>query len=212
MTDDMSQPFHTGLISCENAARRRSGFTLIECLVTLALVFVLMALFLPTIGTHHPHWRYQCPSNLKQLQFSWLVYANDNNDHLPLNRYNTPAPAWTENNAPIDATPTNLMRGTLFEYLKQPECYHCPADLSLVANASQPRFRSYSLSDWLNGSPHGIAATNLSQIKTPTPDKVFGFIDENEDSIASATDPSLWLQPEPGPGSNCRPVVTRVVV
>ena len=54
-----------------------SGFTLVELLVTLAVIMVLAVLFLPTLNGGQrkiPH-QLQCVNNMRQLSLAWLLYA-----------------------------------------------------------------------------------------------------------------------------------------
>lgn len=61
-----------------HGARSVSAFTLIELLVVLGIVFVLVALLLPTIGAALARGRrVQCANNLRQLALANSSYADD---------------------------------------------------------------------------------------------------------------------------------------
>ncbi|MEQ9617474.1 MAG: type II secretion system protein [Phycisphaerales bacterium] len=61
--------------------RRSPGFTMIELLVTIAVVAILVSILLPALGGARDSARtVRCASNLRQLAIAWRVYANDYDD------------------------------------------------------------------------------------------------------------------------------------
>ncbi len=63
---------------------RKSGFTLIELLVVVAIIAVLVAILLPTLGQAREFARSAgCGSNLRQIGITIPMYLNDFNSFLP---------------------------------------------------------------------------------------------------------------------------------
>ncbi len=62
----------------------RRGFTLIELLVVIAVIAVLMAILLPALQKAKEQAKMvSCGSNMRQLVFGLVTYAEDNDSRLP---------------------------------------------------------------------------------------------------------------------------------
>ncbi|WP_343214105.1 prepilin-type N-terminal cleavage/methylation domain-containing protein [Fontisphaera persica] len=67
------------------AARQAGGFTLIELLVVMAIVALLASLLLPALSSAKQRaLRASCGSNLRQVYLGMAMYAQDNDDSMPI--------------------------------------------------------------------------------------------------------------------------------
>jgi prepilin-type processing-associated H-X9-DG protein len=183
---------------------------LIELLVVIAIIAILAALLLPALANAREEARRaNCMGNLKQLQLCWQMYADDYAGVLCPNDWIATVgggsvegdmikTSWCEGDARTDTTTSNLQAGLLFPYNTQAAIYHCPSDMSTIQDAngnplSQPRTRSYNMSQSVNGYPLLIdpqsgyyvdaeqpCFAKFSSITNPAPSRLFVFIDENE--------------------------------
>ena len=177
-----------------------AAFTLLELLVVVLIVGILTALMSTAFSnTKNKGRRISCMSNLRQLQFSWRLYVDDNVDSLPLNRTvdgplnerifgrrNSPS-SWVAGTPKEDQTPANIIKAALFPYTgKAVAIYRCPSDRSTVLGRKDLlRTRSYSMSAYLNGDDEGIdprVKTKDAELVSPGPDRTFVFIEEHEAS------------------------------
>lgn len=174
------------------------GFTLIELLVVVAIIAVIATLLSEALNQMKARaHQINCLSNLRQLEWCWFLYHDDNGDHLALNRSDPSSDervlgrrnstnSWVVGNPKEDISTRNIVKGSLFPYTRSVSLYRCPADHSKVIGFPLLRTRSYSMSAYMNGDDAGLeprVKTLYSSIENPSPDRVFVFIEEHENSI-----------------------------
>src|SRR6266699_2954415 len=185
-----------------------AGFTLIELLVVIAIIAILTSLLLAALSRARSKGQaIVCLNNLKQLQLTWIMYVEDNNDWLvpnnPPNYGGGTLASWAKGDIRYgnpDGTNidyiTSLREGSLGLYVKTEKIFKCPTDRSkttLSDGKSYPRVRSYSMNGLmgtraLDNGGTGTAATFLRPdefAKTASAGRpeLLVFIDVHEDSL-----------------------------
>ncbi|HEY3863449.1 MAG TPA: prepilin-type N-terminal cleavage/methylation domain-containing protein [Verrucomicrobiae bacterium] len=190
-------------------ARPRRGFTLIELLVVIAIIAILAALLLPSLASAKKQSQLtKCRSNLRQLQYGWIMYAGDNTDTIPQNLASdgpgfagSPTDpnaqpgqknaSWVLGDISASTESTNaafLAHGLIYPYVNSAGVYKCPADVK-TGSGNAPTVRSYSMNAWMNGVPAWpvsipcVDFLKLSRITRIPTVMALVFIEENPDTI-----------------------------
>jgi prepilin-type N-terminal cleavage/methylation domain-containing protein len=150
---------------------RNGGFTLIELLVVIAIIGVLASLLLPALAAAKSHaHQAQCIGNHRQLTLTWTLYQDDYEGAIPGNTRGTPPPGtrlnWAESTV-HGATPgfvdpgalSDVRRAGFAPYVKAIGICRCPEDKTVYGTGTrrQPKLRSYSMNDYLNGGAEQFA-------------------------------------------------------
>jgi prepilin-type N-terminal cleavage/methylation domain-containing protein/prepilin-type processing-associated H-X9-DG protein len=143
---------------------RRRAFTLVELLVVIGIIAILIGILLPVLGQARERARrIACLSNMRQLAIAWTMYANVNKGLIP--SADTNGQGWAADGN-LD---NDIRRGSLYQWIPNPETYRCPNDHNAL-NA-----RSYSVNDTV--SPTGMFGTRrIGQVRRAS--EVFVFIEE----------------------------------
>jgi prepilin-type N-terminal cleavage/methylation domain-containing protein/prepilin-type processing-associated H-X9-DG protein len=138
-----------------------AAFTLIELLTVIAIIGVLAAILIPTVGrARRAAHQATSSSNLRQLGIAFRLYAEEHRGNFPATSHD-------------DVTGANSWVFTLRPYLGNvDEVRVCPLDARAEAVRAQ-RLSSYALNEWLTPAmgPFGVGNarySNLARLRDPT--------------------------------------------
>ncbi len=164
---------------------RRSGYTLVEMAVVLAICGILAAIVFPvwTRAQDNRH-RAECQSNLKVIGLAMLQYAQDNDTRFPLVASN-----------PVNSSSMPLQKPFGWADAIQPYLYYasalqCPSDKhSRSADATRDGFTDY----WYNAN---LNAVELKSVMQPSSTFLLGDGNDGNHSTnaryALTAEPLVW--------------------
>ena len=196
---------------------RRNGFTLIELLVVIAIIAILMGILMPALKrAREQGQRAACLSDLKQLQLSWILYADDNDDRLVSceaggtwrSQFGEPwvgvtwASGWNQGETlPEEEQIDGIKVGALWPYTRDTKVYKCPTGY-------RGELMTYAMMISSNGRSVDGSPVFKRRMQVPQPSERLIFIDEglsSPDAYATRyTQPLWWDQPvtRHGDGTN----------
>jgi prepilin-type N-terminal cleavage/methylation domain-containing protein/prepilin-type processing-associated H-X9-DG protein len=124
----------------------RSGFTLVEILVAVAIISVLLGVILSQVAAAREAGRKtSCLSNEHQIGLAMLQYVQDYDEHFPSGsqRYLT----WNTSPPPLTG---EGWAGQIFSYVKQTGVFRCPDDPTQVSQGLS--VVSYGYNQWISSS------------------------------------------------------------
>jgi len=190
----------------EGTQRKTRAFTLIELLVVIAVIAVLMAIIMPALNlAKKKAATVACQSNTKNLSLGWYMYMTDNDGRImssddenngvePNGQFvgwcgiprdtagNTLGITQTSPAVTDEDEIRGIKRGKLFDYVKDPDVYHCPADNQRKSLYDETRvFVSYSVPMCLYGSANPTDQEQIrrfDEIKAPS--TRYNFVETGE--------------------------------
>lgn len=136
---------------------RKNGFTLVELLVTIAIIAILVSLAFPISRSIVENGKAaKCLGNMRNIGLAAMAYASENNMKLPMTSHNGAVNQWEVTLQPYSGHAIN---------------FKCPSD------PDKTRARSYAINDMLTPNPCQAVFLDysyLSKIDRPAETIYFG--------------------------------------
>ena len=208
-----------GIGNAGSARRRRSGFTLVELFVVIAIIAVLMSVLMPALQKA----RLQatgavCLGNHHTLALAYLLYSEDNDGRL-VGAHTGTTGGWV--GWPMSEDGTVLIRGSsqpdgsggdfatledrlrglragkLYPYIETTDVFHCPGDRRIMdgtyvgSTLVHRLYRTYSIQLGLNYQENSL--TRMSEIDNPG--ATYAFVEEYYDGWVYNVNGGFILNP-----------------
>lgn len=163
---------------------KRKAFTLVELLVSVAIVMFIVSMLMPTLRQARAATEVAvCMKDQRQIAQGWNVYAMDNgrkiiwSDPAGDPDGNMSPDRWVKRGNTTDA----IKEGALWPYLQDLNVYHCPSDWT-----DHPR--TYSMAGFLHGE------NNWGQMPWPTYAQTLGGVQYPSQQLllVEENDPRGW--------------------
>ena len=173
--------------------KRKTGFTLVEMLVTIAIIAILVTIMLPAISRARMQAeKVKCLSNLRQLGIALVNYSSDNKQWFPHAAANEMYEDWI-----YWQNGRNHDEGRIVKYLGQrtfdPKIFTCPSDPGIPRGGGTYAYNytlNYYIGGWYYrggvGQPlqYNVMPRKLTQIRNPSA-KIM-MVDESWNTIDDA--------------------------